>query len=727
VKEKQQIRLTTGYRTALADGTLVPDSPFHMATERFYHALPGSRLQLNPASHLRGKYLYAVAVFGLDRNPGYIYEYAYQREENWTTYTQNLTSQSYGAEEYVFEAECYFRVCVRRADGGEMSEEDSSRSAEIVEYFHEEPERTVKPCFAEEVKKTVEVIRRMEQRCPLLKLCLLSDTHYTVNGTWEDTAANIKAVSEQVEYDGIVHLGDMTDGMLSKELTKEYVGRMLADLDACGVPVYVVPGNHDTNYFYNEPNTFSAEEMRAVYRLPEAEMSQVPEFMQWNGIDYYVDFERFPVRMIVLNSFDNKAPVRYGYSEEQLAWLRSVLFGAAPGTKFLIFSHDAPLAKLDYWSFLIRNGEALLDILEECNAREEYQILGFFYGHVHTDAGFDECSFPVLSVGCAKLEYFLDKKPECSVTPYREADTVSQDLWDSLLIDFEKQKLTLVRFGAGEDREFSYRKKEATYKKVFREQRKNRKTKVWAHRGASGYAPENTMPAFRLAWELGADGIELDVQLTKDGVPVVIHDETVNRTTDGTGYVKDFTLEELKKLNANKQFPNYGRVEISTLAEVYEFISGTDMTVNVELKTNVFSYPGIEEKLLELAADVRRNAGEEAKTEAKGGFGALYEEPFCDRIVYSSFNHYSVKKIKELAPDAKIAFLYTDGFMNVAKYADIYNGYAVHPSVRGVRNTPVVEEAHAKGIRVHVWTVNEEADKEEMTRLGVDAIITNYP
>jgi len=190
VKEKQQIRLTTGYRTALADGTLVPDSPFHMATERFYHALPGSRLQLNPASHLRGKYLYAVAVFGLDRNPGYIYEYAYQREENWTTYTQNLTSQSYGAEEYVFEAECYFRVCVRRADGGEMSEEDSSRSAEIVEYFHEEPERTVKPCFAEEVKKTVEVIRRMEQKGPLLKLCLLSDTHYTVNAGFSDLDTN---------------------------------------------------------------------------------------------------------------------------------------------------------------------------------------------------------------------------------------------------------------------------------------------------------------------------------------------------------------------------------------------------------------------------------------------------------------------------------------------------------------------------------------------------------
>lgn len=694
MRKGQGIKLTMGYRTALADGTLVPQSPFHMATEGLYHAVQGSRLHL-----CHPDYWYAVAIFSPERNPIYIYEYAYQKEQNWTTYTQNLTPQSYGTEDFVFDAECYFRVCVRRADGREMSELDNAYRTGILEYYHEEPPYVSKPYFEKEAETTVEAIHKNEKE-HMLKLCLLSDTHYAVNGTWEDTANNIRSVAEQVTYAGIIHLGDLTDGMVSKELTGEYVERIISDLEKCQVPVYVVPGNHDSNYFRNQQNAFSSEEMRTLYHIPVQKLGD----NLGDCPDYYVDMPEYQVRMIMLSSFDDRAPVRYGYTEQQLVWLRRVLFEAPEGTGFLIFSHDAPLAKLDYWSFLVRNGEALLDILEECNARTEYQILGFFYGHVHTDAGFEECSFPVVSIGCAKLEYFLDKKPEGAVTPYREAGTVSQDLWDSLLIDFEEQKLKLVRFGAGEDREFSYRKKESIYKKVFQEQRKSRRMKVWAHRGASGHAPENTMPAFRLAYELGADGIELDVQLTKDGIPVVIHDETVDRVCDGSGMVKDYTLEELQKLNANKHFPAYGRVEIPTLEEVYDFVVATDMLVNVELKTNVISYEGMEERILKLA-------------EEKG---------LSDRIVYSSFNHYSVKNIKEMAPEAKIAFLYADGFMDMAEYADKYNGYAVHPAMRLVKSTEIVQECHQKGIRVHVWTVNEEADIEEMKKIGVDAIITNY-
>ena len=82
--------------------------------------------------------------------------------------------------------------------------------------------------------------------------------------------------------------------------------------------------------------------------------------------------------------------------------------------------------------------------------------------------------------------------------------------------------------------------------------------KVWAHRGASGHAPENTLPAFELAYTMGADGIELDVQMTKEGIPVVIHDERIDRVSDGNGYVQDFTLEELKTFNVNKNFSAFG-------------------------------------------------------------------------------------------------------------------------------------------------------------------------
>ena len=113
-------------------------------------------------------------------------------------------------------------------------------------------------------------------------------------------------------------------------------------------------------------------------------------------------------------------------------------------------------------------------------------------------------------------------------------------------------------------------------------------TKIWAHRGASGYAPENTLESFELAIEQKADGIELDVQMTKDGELVVIHDETIDRTGNGTGRVQDHTLKELKALNFNKTHPEYASAKIPTLREVYELVKPSGITVNVEMKTGVY-------------------------------------------------------------------------------------------------------------------------------------------
>ena len=173
------------------------------------------------------------------------------------------------------------------------------------------------------------------------------------------------------------------------------------------------------------------------------------------------------------------------------------------------------------------------------------------------------------------------------------------------------------------------------------------KTKVWAHRGASGYAPENTLDAFRKAVEMGADGIELDVQMTKDGELVVIHDETIDRVSNGKGWVKDYTYEELKKFNFNKTHQEYTKEEIPTLEQVYRLIKPTNLTINVELKTGIVFYPGIEERVLEL-------------TERLG---------MKEHVIYSSFNHYTIRKIKELDPQAKTGMLYEDGIIDAVDYA----------------------------------------------------------
>lgn len=693
----EYIKLTPGLRTALADGTLVPDSPQHMATEEFYRAEAGDKLHITG-----GEFLFAAALFSLERNPAYIYSYAYQAEENWTTYTRNLSPQTYGEDDYIFKEQCCFRVCVKRKDGRDLTQEDYDASNKLLRFTHKQTSYVGQPCFAQEIEETINSIQQ-EESSNTMKVCVLTDTHFTINGTWEDTAYHIQRVAERVNYDAIVHLGDLTDGMLSKRITAQYVGRMIDDLKKCEAPLYIVPGNHDWNYFRNRPNIFTAEEMRRIYRLYEDHDDCVEE-MSAEGLDYYKDVPGYSVRMIFLSSYEDTDPIRYGYQDTQLTWLRKVINASPEGTGFLIFSHEAPLAKLDYWSSYVRNGEELLDILEECNAKETYQIIGFFYGHTHADYVFEECSFPVISIGCAKLEYFTDKKPEGATVYPRKEGEVTQDLWDSVLVDLDHKRLKLIRFGAGDDREVSFEKRHSTYKENLLRQRAERTMKIWAHRGASAYAPENTLPAFALARKMGADGVELDVQLSKDGVPVVIHDERIDRVSDGTGLVRDYTLAELRQFNFNRKFPIYGRVTIPTLEEVYDLIKDTDLLVNLELKNSIESYEDLEEKVLELAE----------------------EKNIADRVIYSSFNHFSMKKIEQLNPDARIAFLFSNGILGIAEYADKYHAYAVHPSCRNMEYHDIVKECHDKNIRVHVWTVNEQADFEKMRRLGVDAVITNY-
>ena len=231
------------------------------------------------------------------------------------------------------------------------------------------------------------------------------------------------------------------------------------------------------------------------------------------------------------------------------------------------------------------------------------------------------------------------------------------------------------------------------------------KPKVWAHRGASAYAPENTMPAFLLALQQEADGIELDVQMTKDKRLVVIHDERVDRTSDGTGFVRDMTFAELSALNFNKNFPKYGRVEIPTLEEVLDLIQKSDLMLNIELKNGIFEYPGLEEHVKKYVT-------------YKG---------VQDQVIISSFNHYSLRTVGEIWQEIPRGLLYSDRWIDVPDYAKNLGLNALHPAYYHLSDGTLVEEAHKRGLKVHVWTVNEKADMERCKALSVDAIITNDP
>lgn len=235
------------------------------------------------------------------------------------------------------------------------------------------------------------------------------------------------------------------------------------------------------------------------------------------------------------------------------------------------------------------------------------------------------------------------------------------------------------------------------------------KTKVWAHRGASGwdkqYAPENTMPAFQKALEMGADGIEFDVQLSKDGHLVIAHDERLERVSNGTGWLKDYTLQELRQFSFSKTHSEYGYVPIPTVEELLRWMKSNTMTMNIELKTGMIYYPDIEEKT---AALVENFALEE-------------------RVLYSSFNHYSLKKMKEIKLNASIGLLCGENFIDIPQYPSVLQAEAIHPSISIAKQMNFIERCHKANLKVHVWTVDVKTDMKWMCEAGADAIFTDCP
>ena len=227
---------------------------------------------------------------------------------------------------------------------------------------------------------------------------------------------------------------------------------------------------------------------------------------------------------------------------------------------------------------------------------------------------------------------------------------------------------------------------------------------IYAHRGASAYAPENTLEAYRMAVEMGAEGIELDVHLSKDGEIVVIHDSSVDRTTNGSGRVPDFPLQELKELDASNGMEAYKGVKIPTLREVYELLQPFGTLVNVEIKSDESFYPGIEEKLLELEKEMG----------------------MAGRIIYSSFNHYTIANLRRLDPDVKLGLLYMSGLYEPWHYARHVGAQFIHPFFPSLLVPGLAAGCLENGVGINAWTVDDPAMLELCLQSGAN-IITNVP
>lgn len=229
---------------------------------------------------------------------------------------------------------------------------------------------------------------------------------------------------------------------------------------------------------------------------------------------------------------------------------------------------------------------------------------------------------------------------------------------------------------------------------------------IFAHRGASGYAPENTLEAFGQAAKMGAHGVELDVHICKSGELVVAHDETVDRVSDGHGKIMDMTLSELKALRFNRTHPEYKDARIPTLQEVFQLLKPTGLRINTELKNSYIDYPQLEKRVIDLAA----------------------QEGMLDKIIFSSFSHHSMCRVKAIDKSLYCGLLYEASMIKPWEYAAALGMDALHPHFSEVL-LPGGEcaEAHKAGIQVNPWTVNRKEDIEAVLKEGADVIITNFP
>ncbi len=232
-----------------------------------------------------------------------------------------------------------------------------------------------------------------------------------------------------------------------------------------------------------------------------------------------------------------------------------------------------------------------------------------------------------------------------------------------------------------------------------------KKPVIFAHRGASAYAPENTGAAFKKAIAMKADGIELDVHLTQDGHIVVIHDERVDRTSNGTGWVKDMKLSELKGLDFGSWFGSDFKGEtILTLEEVLDLLKGWDGILNVELKSGPIFYEGLEQKTLDVLKAFRMTG----------------------RTIISSFNHYSLLTVKRIEPGIKTGILYMAGLVEPWDYAKKVGADAIHPYFVNIQ-PPIVQGCKAHGILMNPFTVDKPEHIRALALADVDGIITNVP
>jgi glycerophosphoryl diester phosphodiesterase len=231
----------------------------------------------------------------------------------------------------------------------------------------------------------------------------------------------------------------------------------------------------------------------------------------------------------------------------------------------------------------------------------------------------------------------------------------------------------------------------------------------FGHRGASHDAPENTLAAFELAAQYGADGVELDVLLTRDGHPVVMHNDRVDKTTDGTGLVAEMTLAEIKALDAGSYFsPAFVGEQVPTLDEVFATVSDR-LLINVELKGVAYRADGLEAAVIAL----------------------IEQHDMVERVLVSSFNPVRLRRMRRLAPHIPLGYLHTTDVPVQVRWMAGALTWGLHPEADHPNQKCITPDymthARRRKQRVNAWVVNDPDRMVVLRDMGVDMIMTDRP
>ena len=589
------------------------------------------------------------------KRPGeYIYTYSYKSDENWLNRTEIPE------------------------DPTEYTVEEQEAVAERARKFMQNPGVRC------EIAKTADTVMELCKNAgSKLVFYLLADTHYVLNGNWEETEATVKAVDEALKQRGVsvtgtIHLGDFTDGILSKEMAKRYSGRVIEPLKALGYPLYIAIGNHDANYFKKNKEAMSAAEQALMYLGQED---------PW----YRVDLEEAPLTLLVLHSFDKNQKLRYGFSDEEVGWVRAQLDELAAGDRrILVVSHDAPQQLLDFWAKDIRNGDMLCSLLDEWNETHDKRIIGFLHGHTHADLIHEGHTFPIVSTGSTKLEYFSDKRPDGSLRQVRQEGEVTQELWDILVLDTDTWDMDFVRFGAGQDRHVSQKKHLDI-------------PEIWT-------TYEDYMP-YCMADRMtdcgdtcGTDRISID---RVGGIIFrVEHSHDRKHIVLSQGHIPAFDGQEESYTTLEQALEDASVMEDA--GNPPKYISDVQdqkqkKRVIVELNNSGSLYPGLERDLVE-----------------------FFEKYDLDPI-YISRNHESLMRIRRMDESAVCGLMYEDGIYDAPAYAKRLEMDMLVPAMKNVRYPGFMEDCGREGIGVAAWPVKNADELEMMRQRGVMAVITDRP